>query len=308
LKTKWVGTVAIVPFLFAFWLFSRNAGKELTGSPLSSVLGGWQVANNALYMRGEITVDNKDLPTSDLRTLDSISDYFFNRVGFGFSDFLYDHPGNFFIQYWKGPLKIYMLRRYKSNSVATWAEVSPLFMKYGTYLIKSHPLSYVRYFLMPNAGHYCLPSIEKLAFYNLGSDSVWQSAVDWFRYKSQVIKSPAKNPQGHLLQYYPYIFLVINLVLLGGAGWWMIDKREATLGPNLRSLVVLLLLFWVSNFFFSVFANIIVLRYQFFPMIIFASLGVLLCEKLDSIKEGDVKGIIKPKIGNQILDKLETSI
>lgn len=299
IRVKWVGTLAIVPLLFGFWLYSRNAGQELTGRPLSSILGGWQLANNALYIRGEISVDSSELPTPACRELDSISVHFFRKMGRGFKPALDENPGNYFIQDWRAPLKIYAVKHYKDHSVRTWAMASPVFAQYGVSVIQAHPWAYIDHFVLMNTRHYFLPSLEKLMIYNLGLDTVAQPAQVWFNYKSKNIKVVSKSLQEDLLGIFPYLFTVVNFFFLGSLIWHLFSGGYKRGPTSLNKGLLLTSFFWLCNFGFSVFANIVVLRYQFFPMILFGCAFALLYEHLGA-KNGLMAASVNAKVfGNR---------
>jgi hypothetical protein len=275
---KWVGTLAVLPLLVAFWLFSRDANLRLSGVPEASILSGWQMANNALYMRGKIKVQPGEFSTPACRELDSISAYFFSRVGPNFDDFLNNNPGNFFIQDWRAPLKIYMVRHYNSPGRRPWATVSPVFGEYGTTLIKAYPLSYARYFLLPNTANYFDPNIEKLVVYNMGMDSVMQPAPEWFHYSTPRIRVISKTLQGDFLFVFSFFFMAINFFLICGAFWYFYNKVYRGIGTVVNRACLLMAIFLIFNFGFSVLAGIIVLRYQFFPMILITLGNLVLFE------------------------------
>ena len=279
---KWLGSLLVAPLLLAFWLFSQNAGRELTGTKEASILGGWQLANNALYIRGQIEIDSNDLPSQECKELDGISRTFFIRAGPRFKAFVDDHPGNYFIQSWHAPLKIYMTRHYPNSTVSSWAAVSPLFATYGRYVIRNNPLAYGRYFILPNIEHYVYPSLEKLSVYNMGQDSIWNDAVFWFHFRSPKIRVVSKDLQGVVLQPFTFLFGAVNLFFLAGILWTVATKRVTLLRPTTKLVLTLVTLLLLFNLLFSLTAGVIVLRYQFFPMILVFCFFCSLYEYLES--------------------------
>ncbi|HEY0271656.1 MAG TPA: hypothetical protein VGC22_00670, partial [Chitinophaga sp.] len=66
-------------FILPFILYTQEKTKELTGTAEFSVFGGWQLANNALYMYGHITVDSTRLPEG-LRDIDRAAKAYFRST------------------------------------------------------------------------------------------------------------------------------------------------------------------------------------------------------------------------------------
>lgn len=274
---KWAGALSAIPLLIGFWLFSRHAYQEMAGTPKFSILSGWQIANNALYIRSHIEVDPATLSNKECILLDNSSKKFFASQDADFQDVLDSYPGDFFVQVWRAPLKAYMLQYYGRPSIRTWAEVSPVFSQYGRAIILSHPIQYGRYFLLPNARRYFFPSLEKLEVYNMGDSVVWPAGVTWFNYPSNKIKVTSAGLQGYFLAWIPYLFLYANLLTIVYTGWYLLGRKKRAPDNMANQWIYLAGSFWICNFLFSVLSTVNVLRYQFFPMIITVAylLGVI---------------------------------
>lgn len=266
-RTKWLGVTLVVPMLFAFWVYSREAGRELTGRPLSSIIGGWQLANNALYMRGHISVDSNSLPDSASRAIDRLSQEFFTKAGPDFQHSLDQNMGNYFIQRWHAPLKVYMVVKYRSASETAWAKVSYPFGVYGTHLIKNYPVPFLKYFLVLNTGNYFLPSLEKLSIYNMGQDSVGPAVQEWFDYSSARIHVASFRFQAYLLILFAYLILAVNCLFVIGFTWFWFSGKFKRYPSSLRLIFILVSGMWFLNFLFSVSASIVVMRYEMFPFL-----------------------------------------
>jgi hypothetical protein len=268
---KILGSFSIIPMLFAFFIYSRQAGQELIGHPLSSILSGWQLGNNALYMRGHISVDTNKLPSDDCRNLDRISRNFFKIHNKYIDEALQTNMGCYFIQSQEAPLKQYMYTYAPPGNIKSWASVAPVFTIYGEYLIKTNPIAYFRYFLWPNTRNYFYPFLEKLTIYNRGSQDVGPLAVYWFHYHDSRIHCINPTLQGSIMSYYPPYFFTLNLILIGLVSTKITHIKSKEAMKKEKYIVLIFIIFWFTNFTFSVLANIIVLRYQLFPMIVFTA-------------------------------------
>jgi len=275
------GPILIIPFI----IFSSNAAKKMTGTAqFPPILGGWQWGNNALYMRGFIEEDSTAFPTPETAELDRIARRYFSHPSRP-QDQLASYVANFFIRQPEAPLKQYMGREFKIDptyaSEEQWGKVAPVFEQYGLFLIKRHPLAFARYYLLINTKNYFLPPLEKLEIYNLGMNEMWPIGAYWFGYPSLKVTSVSKTLQGTILMVYTALFAILNLYftialfLYVRRGAW---KKSTKIFNYSIALVTGFLLL---NFVFSVFANIIVIRYQVYPMILLLTFMMLLTDQVE---------------------------
>lgn len=280
---KKISASLLAPLLIlTFIWFSSIAGKKLTGKPIASVLSGWQIANNALYIRNQVGVKMTDFPNQNCQYLDEIAIHFYSKVGPGFKGYLNNYAGNYFIQSWSAPLKTYLVLVYGNSSIHSWADASTTFYQYGESIIKNHPLAFFHYYVIPNAKFYFLPPLEKLEEYNMGLDTVSPIAIQWFKYSSQKIKYFSNSIQSIILSSYPYVFLVLNILL--PVFLIIILRNRAKVETSFLFGFVLIATFWLSNMFFSIVANTSVLRYQFFPLILLLAFSALFFDAAERSK------------------------
>ena len=264
-----LGPVLILPFV----LHTRSVAKEMTGTAQFSLFTGWQLANNALYSRGWVFVDSTLLPTPESRELDRISRNFFLHVEpDSYRNLATDYVGNYFIRQPEAPLKQYVATHFRTTteygSVIEWGKASAIFKTYGSYILKRYPLQFARYFILPNIKNYFLPPLEKLEVYNLGLDDIFPDAKHWFNYESNKITSISKQAQGLILFPFPALFLLVNFNFILNFLIFIGKKRYLKIAPEISRAILLAGVFLALNLCFSVFATIIVFRYEIFPMII----------------------------------------
>jgi len=303
------GPVLIIPFIF----FSSQATKKMTGTAqFPPILGGWQWGNNALYMRGFIEEDSTQFPSKETAELDAIARAYFRQVPPP-QDQLASYVANFFIRQPDAPLKQYMERKFKNTpdygSTAQWGKVAPVFGEYGLFLIKRHPMAFARYYLLINTKNYFLPPLEKLEVYNLGFDEIWPIGAYWFGYHTLKITAISKTLQGTLLFIYTVFFAILNLYYLVALILYTRRKMWKKSSRTFNYTILLITGFLLLNFVFSVFANIIVIRYQVYPMILFLAFMMLLTDQLE-LDILDRKNKQKNNAGNGlgILESLQTKI
>ncbi|HVU95479.1 MAG TPA: hypothetical protein VHE34_09655 [Puia sp.] len=256
----------IIPFI----AYSSNAAKEMSGTPqFPPILGGWQWANNALYIREYINEDSTRFPSPQMSELDHIARGFYRIVPPKDRE-LPSFVGNFFIKVPYAPLKVYMARHFEDTSdfsqVVAWAKVAPLFKQYGLYIIKRHPLPFFRYYLLLNTKNYFLPPLEKLEIYNLGEDKMSRTAVRWFDYSDNRVWAISTTFHGYLFAAFPAFFLLLNLFFAWNITTFIRRKGFSRSPISFAYTIGLVTALVAMNAAFSVFANIVVFRYQIFPM------------------------------------------
>jgi|GEM_PF-289085 len=289
LRAKLLGIISPLVLLIPFIVITRNAAKNMTAKSQFSLFTGWQLANNSLYMYGHIKADSSRFPSPQSRELNRLSQNFYRQMPSNFDAILSDYVANFFIRQPQSPLKVYFRRHYargtELDDVVNWGKASIVYSDFGKTVIEHHPIEYLRYFVLVNTKNYFIPPLEKLEVYNLGEDEVNYQAQDWFDYKTSAVQSVSKDVQGKILFIFPYIFLFVNVLSLGSIIWYLISKTRTRIPRHLRRTVLLVSMFTFCNFLFCITATIIVLRYEFFPMLILLSFSLVFVDWLESSKE-----------------------
>ena len=286
LKVKIAGFVLGILLLSSSYFFTSYKMKEVTGKMQFSAFGGWQLANNALYMyehipaaeRGPVPARFSKLEKMVREHMDTL-----RKVKLTSDDSV-----NSFFYLWngKGPLIQYLTREYQKDSTTPyfkrWASEGPLYADYATWLIGQYPGHYAEYWLLPNSVKYAVPPSEFLGIYNMGGDSVGKLAKDWFNYKSlRVVKGHNKKEDKIIaVEGYSIFAAVVNVLFLLGLIAILLLNAIRWKEYGFPQLMGLILLFWLLNGAFSIFASPIVLRYQAFPILVFFTVGATLIERI----------------------------
>lgn len=261
---------------------SRAEAERITGIAQFPILSGWQWGNNALYMYEHIDVDNASMPTPETKELDALAKQFFRQTPYEDRD-LPHYVANYFIRQDSAPLKKFLNNHYLIHTdlgqVIAWGRVSPIYAAFGKKLVKEHPWAFCKYYLLMNTRNYFIPPLEKMEKYNLGYRDAWVTAQYWFDWPSPTLH-PKVPPHfmGNVLALFPSLFLVLNLYYLFLLASMVLHIPVAR--PQFASVTLMLVLFLTLNFCFSIFANIIVIRYQVFPMLLFACFSALTVEEV----------------------------
>lgn len=269
---KIAGPAFGIALIGLFVLHTGNKYQKLTGTWQFSPFSGWQLANNALYTYRYVdSADRKPVPKR-FKDLHQMVDAYFEKAK-DTSKFPFEKIEASTIYMWSigTPLQDYMYKIFAKDTAATslkrWSSMGPLYKEYGTWLIKKYPGTFVKHYLWPNMIKYYAPPEEFLLHEGDGKDSVQSVAKNWFDYKSNKTWNRLNISNQIILQFLPimsglftvlFLFGLISYILLNGI----------KLQPLHRNGVLLVTVFWMINFAFSVFASPIALRFQLFPIVV----------------------------------------
>lgn len=164
-----------------------------------------------------------------------------------------------------------------ANDYKTWASMGPFYKEYGIYIIKKYPLHFLRYFAWPNSQKYYAPPVEFLKSYNTGQDKVPKIATKWFGYPSKNIKTRMTNGKTWILDFYPILTGIINVVMLIGLLYYILLKGWQY-NKVFHTTLVMAATVWIFNAGFTIFASSAALRFQSFPVVLTATFTLLLVD------------------------------
>ncbi|WP_207515011.1 hypothetical protein [Longitalea luteola] len=171
----------------------------------------------------------------------------------------------------KLPLFEYRNGLFKNDSNATelkkWASMGPLYRSYGSYIITQYPFKFLQHFIIPNAGKYYAPPVEFLEQYNSGNEDVTTQAKEWFNYKSTKVHTRTKNNWVTVLDHYPILSGIVNVLMLFGLIFYLILKGWRS-NSDLSKGIFLGAMVWLLNAGFTIFASSAALRFQSFPILL----------------------------------------
>lgn len=274
-----------IALVLGSFLYTSNKMLEVTGKRQFSAFGGWQLANNALYMYEHIPASERGaVPARFARLEKMVREHMdtLSKVKMTKEDSVTNY---FYLWSPKGPLVQYMVREYAKDTVTPqfkrWASEGPLYADYAMYLIRRYPMQFARDFLLPNSAKYAVPPAEFLGIYNMGGDSVGRLAKEWFNYKTLRVRDHNdKNARIGVTQVYAIGSAIVNTFLLICVVGLAVFTGFRQGDKGLYRLLFMVLFLWLLNMGFSIFASPIVLRYQVFPILISLTLGVLAAEAI----------------------------
>jgi len=284
LRSKLVGLGLGFLLCGLFVVYTGNKYKALTGIWQFSPFSGWQLSNNAMYTYREVkSADRKPVPAR-FRKLDGmIRTYFDTTRGRGMVHPLELVPASTVYMWSKGtPLMAYKDIQFPKDtsyevSLKNWASVAPLYVDYGRYIIKHYPTEFAIHYLWPNTKNYYAPPVEFLEQYNGGSDSVRVVAQEWFGYKSGKVTARIQNAERYTLGFYPILTGMMNVVLVCCLLCYFMLNGHRRRTP-FRRIMLMVILFWLVNAGFTIFASPAALRFQAFPMMLVTIFSISLLD------------------------------
>ncbi|CAL1519748.1 hypothetical protein [Chitinophaga sp. MM2321] len=280
LWVKVTGMAFGIILIGAFICFTSNKYYKLTGISQFTPFTGWQMANNAMYAYRYVDSSARKPVPSKFRELDNMIKTYFDTT----RD-VKKYPVEMLVAstmyMWdpRSPLQHYMNNQFKKDTTATslkrWATVAPLYADYGGYLIRQYPFYFGEHYLWPNFLKYYVPPIEFLETYNMKVDSVQPIARVWFQYKNNKVHTHLKDFKVTVLNFYPIMAAVINVVFLFSMVFVLVLGIYKKV-PLLKNVLLLAFGLWITNLGFSVFASPIALRFQLFPLFVSTAFAFLL--------------------------------
>ena len=118
--------------------------------------------------------------------------------------------------------------------------------------------------LLPNLFRWFLPPIEFLEKYNSGLSYVPETIKEWFKYKDNNVKVNIKEP--NFFQYAQNLY--IKLVCIINFSFFLVSISLVffKIPQFLKPIFIILIVCYLTNLFFSVYASPIALRFQMFPI------------------------------------------
>ena len=158
-----------------------------------------------------------------------------------------------------------------------WASMGPFYKSYGLYIIRQYPWQFVKSFIWPKARKYYAPPIEFLEEYNTGKKQVTVQAKTWFGYTSTRVKTRMLDNKVRILDIYPILSGIINVVMLFGLLYYVILKGWQY-NTAFNKILIIGGAVWLINAAFTIFASSAALRFQSFPIILTTTFALLLVD------------------------------
>jgi hypothetical protein len=279
---KLTGIVCSIGVVMICTNWIKHLTYNQTGARIFSAFSGWQIANNALHLYPFLPVDTVGLPSPAAAELAADVRDFFARTG---PLLLKRGPVSTTEYMWvrSSPLHIYMdtlRRRQHATYFNAWNRVGPTFTEYGYFLIRRHPLAYMRYYGWNSAKSFFVSPLDVFGIYNEGHHAVDMVAVRWFLYRGKQVRAWSFTGQEALLAPWPWIALYLNIAFVITALWFLFSRKRRETNLVFMGSLELTAAYLLSNALFCIAASPSVFRYQILPVILLffftvAALGLL---------------------------------
>jgi hypothetical protein len=295
---KIIGIAASLLLVFTFIQQQRVATYNLTGVQQASLSKGWQVANNALYIRGYISDVRLNGTSRSMTEIDSLTRDFYQQTGYKkLQDFLPSFEGNFFSLVISSPLIVYQrihfpLDTILHSDIANYGKSSVIFQEYGNHVIYQYPSVFLRHYMIPNMKNYLMPPLEMMSKYNQDKNSINTDAEEWFNYPIPTIVWKSKTIQKKLLCIFPFIFLFSNLLIILYLGLIIVSRQFLSINKKTGNFLTIALAYFFLTFICTTASSFISLRTEIFTMTFLVCYIALLSDKkigLSSTKKPEIR-------------------
>jgi hypothetical protein len=272
LREKIIGVASGLILCGLFVFYTSYKFKQLTGYWQYSPFSGWQLTNNAMYAyRYVAPKDRKPVPV-EFRTFDNwVREYFDSTRD------VKKHPQEAMeastVYMWTPQLTMFKYRDYTfrndlaASDLKIWSSLGPFYKSYGLHIIRQYPWVFLKHFIWPNSNKYYAPQVEFLQYYNSNKFSVAKNAKRWFKYKSLNVTIRMKNNKVWILDFYPILFGIVNMVMLFALICYLLLKGWKS-HPHLKKGILLGTAVWLINAAFTIAASSPALRFQSFPIML----------------------------------------
>jgi magnesium-transporting ATPase (P-type) len=137
----------------------------------------------------------------------------------------------------------------------------------------------LKHFIWPNGNKYYAPPVEFLDSYNSEKDEVSPTAMAWFGYPSQKVRTRMKDNTVVILNFYPILSVIINAVMLFMVLFYCTLKGWRGM-PQTSKGILMGITVWFLNAGFTIGASSAALRFQSFPILLTTTFVALLVDWL----------------------------
>lgn len=274
-----------LPLLLCGWFIGLTMYqyKKLTGYWQYSPFSGWQMANNAMYAYRYVDSADRKPVQPKFKALDDMVRKFYDRTrNLTMYPSEQEQASTFYMWSPGMPLMQYRDSLFETRDTAAaefkkWASMGPFYKEYGIYIIKKYPLYFLRHFAWPNSHKYYAPPVEFLQSYNSDQDRVTDQAKIWFGYINKKVSSRMISNTTWVLNFYPILSGVVNLIMLFGLLYYILLKGWQYNNVFHKTFIIGSMV-WLLNAGFTIFASSAALRFQSFPVLLTTTFALLLVD------------------------------
>ncbi|HVU54556.1 MAG TPA: hypothetical protein VHD83_05845 [Puia sp.] len=254
---------------FGFIRYTSGLFEKLSGQREFSPFSGWVLAGNTLIMYRHVEHREQDIPPPEMRPLHEMVLQSLDTMPS--TDRMPDWGMAYYFT-WSltSPLMIHRHVNLYDNptnaDLKKWASVGGLYKNYAIFLIKKHPLPYVRYYIGQGLDWFIYPVIEFTNEFPEGGSRVKEGVRHWFGYKSTWLSSTSGNL--YSLAYIPTVINILHLFMIMGIIAFYFLRIYKKVNTLFRKSIMLAGIYWLANFLFMVVSAPIMLRYHLSIMIV----------------------------------------
>ena len=269
--------------LFGFRWYTENLFVQSIGKREFSPLSGWRLAGNALIMYRHFSIPQRaeDIVPPGLQGLHRVvlQDLSVMPTPDEVPDRLLV---NYFTFQLSSPLsrysKVYFDDYITTPEIRRWDSVGSTYREYGFFLIKMHPVSYLRFYVWQGVDWYIHPKVDITNVFPSGGVPILEETRKWFGYTGNW--SACSSTNFYSITYFPIVVTVLNLLLVLCLINFFLGGCYRAASPLVKKLVIFVAAYWLIDFGFVIFTTPALLRYAMSGMIVNIAFVPFLLERI----------------------------
>jgi hypothetical protein len=288
LRLKLAGIGLPLILIASFVAYTAAQVGAITGEKQFSPMGGWKLANNAVYVYAHITPVKKERVPARLWPLDSVIRKYFLKPceddpsGLDKMDFAY---GGYYTFVPCSPLVLYMRKVYgvEEDHINTkgWMAVGSVYQEYGTWFMRQYPGAFVQHFVAPNLFRYLKPVpeiFEEKGSFHLDERFGGGVVEQWLGLHTLSVSQSRINLWLSVLRPFPALFSIVHLLFVLGMTGFTLSGGFRNVKKPFSVCLLMVAVLWLVDLVFSLSSSGIVLRYEIFMIIVESSFGLYFLE------------------------------
>lgn len=286
-KIRWIALASTLIVAFVFYRqIERDMDKTVGMYQFSTGFDGWQMANNGMHVIPFIDPLADDIRNPDMKALHnyiaSNKDQILERTKNG------TEPVAFFMWSNDLPLKQYLFYYIQKSNIpypVAWVKLgSGLYKDYGIFLIKKHPVEFLKHYYIPNSKYAIYP--EKTGLIGSYTSLDIENIRQWYKIPQET-ETAAKYHiyKNFVADIIPIGYLAKSIVTLALIIAAIIFHKKIAWADNDKKIVLSIAIFGLLYTFSTVFASPVELRFWTTMGIIHFALIYILSNKLLTLKQ-----------------------
>lgn len=260
---RWVSIITTILVTFVFYYQVRSSMKEANDiDQYSTGFDGWQLANNALHVLPFTQADSEHIKSRSVRSMDMFMRQYNDIILISTKNGT--QPIASFMWNNELPLKQYLFAYMNASREpysSSWIKLgSGPYKKYGWYLIRKHPILFMKHYYIPNAKDIFYPDNQGIIknYEKTKNDNIHQ----WYNIPAN-ISTDAQYPiyDRFIADFITISTQIVWIIMAAICSVTIFYRKKMKFTNDDRNILVTIVLFGLLYYSSTVFASPIELRF-----------------------------------------------